>query len=135
MTPIAALQSILLFTVRVVLHAAFFGATFFLFGSVAGVVHLDTLSHDPIGLVVYAIVVTVFSVGSGIVTGAMFALLPVRSRDVWIAMALGAGVVLALLMREPSALTQGWRATIVLTAALAAGAAAWLSRRALVWAG
>jgi hypothetical protein len=135
LTIVRALQLTLLFAARVVLHAAAFGASFFLFAIFAGIAYLDGRSPDPIGFVAYVIVVTILSVGTGAITGGVFALLPLRARDVCIAMALGAGVVLAVLMQFAGGLELLWTVVAMLTAAVAASSAAWLCRRVFAWAG
>lgn len=67
----------------------------------------------------------------GVANGAIHAVTPSRGRDIWLSMAIGAGLTLALFVAAGSVPGVGplWEAVAVLLSAAISAACAWIARR------
>jgi hypothetical protein len=81
---------------------------------------------------VYALVVGGF-VGAS--NGVIHALIPPRGRDIWLSMAIGAGLTLALFVAAGPIVRVGliWEAAAVLLSATISAICEWIARRSGIW--
>lgn len=124
--------------VSVVMHATVFALTFALAG--AGVVaFLASLGPEPApkerflnDLIVWIFVLqSAFNAAiAGLIAGALYGLVPRPARDVWLAMAFGAGAAFVPLnLIVGLALPPTWVLGLATAGAVAAAAAAWFVRK------